>query len=331
MDTPLKSFTTSRSLTYTYLHIPSSTTISPRLPTILFLHGFPSSIHDYSSQIEHFSSKGYGIVAPELLGYSGSSKPKEIEAYSGKGMSRDVYELVRSLGLEDGEVLGVGHDWGSFLLSRLQNYYPALFSKLVFLDVGYSAPGNNLTVEKIKFIDGMVKQHLGYSVFGYFLFFDEEGAGELLNENVDSALTLFHSKDYDIMKKYMGAEGGAREWFENKMTTPTPSYLTEEDKAQFQKQFSSEPGFTAALNWYRAQLHDANADDEAALPAEAAKIKQPVLLIGGDNPITASADFPKSMKESCEDLRVEIWGVGHWIMMEEREKCNRTLETFFEN
>lgn len=107
--------------------------------------------------------------------------------------------------------------------------------------------------------------------------------------------------------------------------------MGKQDKVQFRKQFSSEPGFKAALNWYRAQLHDVNADDEAALPAEAAKIKQPVLLIGGDNPITASADFPKSMKESCEDLRVEMWGVGHWIMMEERAKCNRTLETFFEN
>lgn len=46
----------------------------------------------------------------------------------------------------------------------------------------------------------MVKQHLGYSVFGYFLFFDEEGAGELLNENVSFFILIGMEKGWDVLK-----------------------------------------------------------------------------------------------------------------------------------
>jgi soluble epoxide hydrolase/lipid-phosphate phosphatase len=73
---------------------------------------------------------------------------------------------------------------GSYLLSRMVNYYPSLFSKLVFLDIGYSHPNSSLDRNTIKFINSMVQQNMGYSVFGYFLFFDEEDAPELMNKNV---------------------------------------------------------------------------------------------------------------------------------------------------
>jgi soluble epoxide hydrolase / lipid-phosphate phosphatase len=78
----------------------------------------------------------------------------------------------------------LNRDRGSFLLSRLANFYPASLSKFVFLDIGYSPPGQGLTKQNVELINGMVQQHLAYSVFGYFLFFDEEGAAELIDKNV---------------------------------------------------------------------------------------------------------------------------------------------------
>ncbi|TVY39008.1 Bifunctional epoxide hydrolase [Lachnellula occidentalis] len=325
---PQYQLTTARGFTYNYIHVPAS---SPNSQTILFLHGFPSSIFHWRHQIEYFSQKGYGVIAPELLGYGRSSKPLDEQAYTGKGMSDDVKEILDHEKL--GKVIGVAHEWGSFLLSRMANFHPGLFSKYVFVDIGYSPPGQGLTRKNVEFINAMVQQHMGFSVFGYFLFFDEKDAADLMDKNIDSAESLFHTQDEELVKKYMGAPGGARTWFEAGMTAPKPAYLTAEDQADFGKEFaSSKGGFGPAINWYRAQLHDINADDEkeAEIPQENYKLQQPTLLLTGNNIITATADFPKQMKPNAPNLEVKNFDAGHWIQLEKPDEMNETLSAFFE-
>jgi soluble epoxide hydrolase/lipid-phosphate phosphatase len=75
---------------------------------------------------------------------------------------------------------------GSFLLSRLANYHPERFSAYAFIDHGYSAPGHSLTTAAIQHINSSVQANLGFSIFGYFLFFNEEDAPKLLDEHVSS-------------------------------------------------------------------------------------------------------------------------------------------------
>ena len=76
---------------------------------------------------------------------------------------------------------------GSFLLSRLANFYPSLFMKLVLLDVGYAAPGQGLTRSTVNYVNNAVQNAMGYSVFGYFQFFEEEDAAKLLDEHVSTS------------------------------------------------------------------------------------------------------------------------------------------------
>jgi len=52
------------------------------------------------------------------------------------------------------------------------------------VDVGYSAPGWSLTEQNIRYVNAMVQQAMGYSVFGYFLFFNEEDAAKLMDDHV---------------------------------------------------------------------------------------------------------------------------------------------------
>ena len=78
-------------------------------PYILFLHGFPSSSYDWRRQIGFFSDAGYGIIAPDLLGYGDTDKPPHPEAYTLKSMSDDIAGLLDYYQIE--RVLGVGHDW----------------------------------------------------------------------------------------------------------------------------------------------------------------------------------------------------------------------------
>jgi len=50
-------------------------------PTILFLHGFPSTHQDWAAQINHFSDKGYGVIASDLLGYGDTDAPEDATKY----------------------------------------------------------------------------------------------------------------------------------------------------------------------------------------------------------------------------------------------------------
>ena len=97
-------------------HLPSGRTyryvrMAPKnlsKPYLLLLHGFPSSSYDFRRQFDYFHERGYGILAPDLLGYGGTDKPEDLDAYRLKNMARDIIELLDCEGI--GAVLGVSHD-----------------------------------------------------------------------------------------------------------------------------------------------------------------------------------------------------------------------------
>lgn len=192
---------------------------------------------------------------------------------------------------------------GSFLLSRLANYHPERFSAYAFIDHGYSAPGHSLTTAAIQHINSSVQAKLGFSILGYFLFFNEEDAQKLLDEHVSSFQTLrvpncqtlttlqsesveslFFTTDDKINKKYKGAPGGFRTWLTEGKTANLPGYLTsevkflsvvhgvskiaymEQDHEHYQRAFSFEKGgYGPGTNWYRAVLRNINEEDEKSM------------------------------------------------------------------
>lgn len=102
---PNAKFRTSRHFVYNYVRVPPT-----RNGTyLLFLHGFPSSSYDWRHQIFHFTNKGYGVIAPDLLGYGQTSKPLAIQAYRAKYMAEDIAEILKYENIET--VIGVAHDW----------------------------------------------------------------------------------------------------------------------------------------------------------------------------------------------------------------------------
>ena len=76
--------------------------------TVLFLHGFPSSSYDWRHQFDYFSSRGYGIIAPDLLGYGGTDKPADAKVYTLKTQASEIIDLLDCADV--GTVLSVGHD-----------------------------------------------------------------------------------------------------------------------------------------------------------------------------------------------------------------------------
>lgn len=103
---PFTSTTLKSGTTYRYLHRAPS---SPSKPYLLFLHGYPSAAWDWRHQIKYFTTAGYGLIVPDLLGYGGTDKPTNPAEYRMKKMAAELIELLDFLGVL--AVIGVGHDW----------------------------------------------------------------------------------------------------------------------------------------------------------------------------------------------------------------------------
>ena len=84
---------------------------NPKLPYITFIHGFPSSSYDWRHQVEFFQNKGYGVIAPDTLGYGLSSLPNDPQDYRVQSITDSIMEVVDKVAGKDAKVHGVGHDW----------------------------------------------------------------------------------------------------------------------------------------------------------------------------------------------------------------------------
>lgn len=147
----------------TYGYVASAPT-APDKPTFLLLHGYPSSSYDWRHQIASLSGSGFGVIAPDLLGYGDTDSPSDVGAYRMKSMAGHIAEILDN---EDvSRCVAVSHDWfvipvrwcmyvtrllcrfgsaytcsrGSGLLSRLTTYIPERLLGAVFISVGYVEP-----------------------------------------------------------------------------------------------------------------------------------------------------------------------------------------------
>lgn len=106
MDPALyKDLVVQRGLNYRYYRSPAA----EGKPTLLFLHGFPSTAYDWHKQIAYFQPLGYGIIAPDLLGAGGTAKPLDAQAFRMNAMARDVMDILAAEGVD--KVIGISHDW----------------------------------------------------------------------------------------------------------------------------------------------------------------------------------------------------------------------------
>ena len=98
------------------IHLPSGVTydyahVEPvgEKPYLLFLHGWPDSAWGWRHQVPYFRDLGYGLIVPDLLGYGGTDKPLEADAYKLRKMCIEVAGILDAHKIE--QVIAVGHDW----------------------------------------------------------------------------------------------------------------------------------------------------------------------------------------------------------------------------
>ncbi|CCL99358.1 uncharacterized protein FIBRA_01376 [Fibroporia radiculosa] len=318
----------------------------PSKPTILLVHGFPSTSYDWRHQVAFFRKEGFGLIVPDALGYDGTDKPSNPASYKHRGMAADLVDILIAENVD--KAIAVGHDWcdlifcriseeslkvqnhsrGAVLVSRLANYYPERFLAFAFLAVGYSPPHVGYTYEGTV---NLLTQAVGYNPFGYWQFCTEEGAGKVITDHWDSALSLIYPSDPGLWKDHLCPPGAMKAWLQAGKVAPAASYLTEQDREIVTHKLKSN-GLDGGLNWYKCTAFRLNVDDDEHIPKTNYAIQQPVFYGG------CKADYATpplvayhSLNQYCSDLATVEFNTGHWCQLEVPDEVNRELLSWIKN
>jgi len=317
-----KGFTTSRGLNY-YCYVAPARELKP---TLLFLHGFPSTSYDWRHQVAFFVKKGYGLIVPDLLGYGGTAKPVDVEAYKSNLIVEDIIDILDAEGTQ--KVVSIGHDWGCRIGSRLANLYPERVLALAFLAVGYLPPSPEFDISNFQ---ALSKQVFGYELLGYWFLFTEDGADKIIESHWDSFFSLLWPHDPQTWRTDFGPAGAAKAWLLADKQTPLPSYITEEDK-RIQTELLLKDGLNAPLNWYKVWTSGLVVEEDKLIPADRYDIQQPIFFGGCKRdyvclPALGQANLAKHGK----DVTYKEFDADHWVMLSHADEVNEELLAWIES
>jgi pimeloyl-ACP methyl ester carboxylesterase len=292
-------------------------------PLIVCVHGWPELWYSWRHQIDHFSQTGYRVAALDVRGYGGSSKPKEIAAYSMRSLVGDVAAVIDELG--GGKAILFGHDWGAPIVWNTSLLHPEKTVAVAGLSVPYFPHGGVPTLDVVRATFA--------GRFFYQIYFLKDGVAE---EELEADVRT------SLRKIYFALSGDAElnKWIEHKpadaklldgMTDPDPfpSWMSEKDLAVYVEAFRS-GGFRGPINRYRAQ----NIDYVGLREVAGKRVKQPSFFIGGERDAVRSflpqTDLYANPGSACTDFRgaVIVPGAGHWIQQEAPQATNEALARF---
>jgi pimeloyl-ACP methyl ester carboxylesterase len=272
-------------------------------PAIVLCHGFPELAYSWRHQITMLLELGYRVIAPDMRGYGGSSRPLEVAAYDVLTVGLDVIGLLDALELES--AILVGHDWGATVCWHLALTHPGRVRAVAGLSVPYA---NRPPVAPME----IFRRRLGDDF--YQQWFQQVGpADEAMARQVRR--TVVATEDWT-------AAWAVRE--DPPEPAPCPNWLTETELAVFIESLER-TGFTGGLNYYR------NIDRNWELTENLAGkvIEQPAIFVTGSEDIVRRFMPAKGMDRWFADLRdvVVIDGAAHWVQQERPEEVNRALRS----
>jgi len=100
--------------------------------TWLCLHGNPTWSYLYRKMIPAFLAAGHRVVAPDLIGFGKSDKPKKESSHSFSGHRQVLLQFVERLDLNN--VVLVAQDWGGLLGLTLPMVSPGRYRGLLLMN-----------------------------------------------------------------------------------------------------------------------------------------------------------------------------------------------------
>ncbi|MEP6968402.1 MAG: alpha/beta hydrolase [Pseudomonadota bacterium] len=253
----------------------------------LLMHGFPESRFAWRFQIPLLADLGWRVVAPDLRGYGGSSRPIGKTAYGLDHLVEDVAGLFEALGAR--RRLLVGHDWGAMIAWTFAMRRRLPLDGLVIMNVPHPAVFARV-------MRASWRQRLRS---WYIAFFQLPGLPEAV----------------------MTARGGkaVADAFTNMAVDKSrfPPAVTD-----VYRQNALIPGaMTAMINYYRA-----NAGALGGFKTGAPRIEVPTLMIWGEDDAAIGIECTEGYEPYVADLTLEtLPGVSHWVQQEAPEKVNAIL------
>ena len=102
----------------------------PSAPPVLLIHGFASSNLVWSKVLLPLAEAGYRVIAPDLLGYGYSGKPRQMD-YTIASQAKMVVGLLEQLGIA--RVRLIGSSYGGAVAATIALDHPELVEKLVLV------------------------------------------------------------------------------------------------------------------------------------------------------------------------------------------------------
>lgn len=99
-------------------------------PAVVLIHGFASSNLVWSKVLLELGAAGFRVIAPDLLGYGYSAKPRELD-YTIGSQARMIVGLLGQLGIERAFV--VGSSYGGAVAATVVLDNPGLVEKLILV------------------------------------------------------------------------------------------------------------------------------------------------------------------------------------------------------
>ena len=293
-------------------------------PTLLLLHGCPDTASLWSDLITtHVVPAGYGVVAPDLIGYGDTDKPASVELYSVALVSSQVLSVLDHENLRT--VIVVGHDFGAMLASKIYAYHPERVAGLITLGTAFVPPSPYpFDFQQVK---AMLEQYQGYCSIWYFPLFTSETGASTIDAHLDRMFMLLHGGG-QRMKDVLCVEGGIERWLAGTDEVEVLPYARESGFRESWIGRLRKDGWTAPLNWYKATVANLSLDeDKAALAAGRHVVRVPYLFIGAtEDPLAPTAAVQGLQAQGLlEDVTVKAVGAGHWCMLEKPQEVGEAF------
>ncbi|KAJ3145114.1 hypothetical protein HDU89_007530 [Geranomyces variabilis] len=289
-------------------------------PTLLFIHGFPSTSDTWRHQVAHFEALGYGVIVPDQLGYGGSSKPTEMQPYLGREMAANHVDILNAEGID--KAVAIGHDWGVLVVSRLANYFPERFHAFAFVAASYMAP------EPMD-LDGLLaqtRQLLGYELLGYWKFFAEDGADKIIEQHIDSFLSFLYTSDPMLWTTDFAPVGALKANLLADKQVPFASYISGDDRVEMRASLLR-GGLRGPLNWYKTHVDGLANEENMNIPTDAYTIDKPVFFAAALKDYVCLPDFQKpSLLKWCTKATIKDYDSDHWLLLSSHKALNADLE-----
>ena len=307
----------------TYHYVVGEPQTGPPVDTIFLIHGFPDMGFGWRYQVPYLMSLGFRVIVPDMLGYSRTDTPEDLNAFSMKNLSADIEELARKF-VGQGQIILGGHDWGGALVWRVALWHPELIKAVFSICTPFNAPIKPWIALEDMIAAGKLTN------FTYQL--------QLKGSEVETAIQG-EEKVRQFLNGMFGGSGPDREvgfipekgvQFDNLPKLKRSVLLSVEELDYYVQQYMLQkaPQLQGPLNWYRTR--EINWKDELPLADKPVKLEMPTLFIAASGDTALPPSMSVGMEKFMPKLtRGEVSG-SHWALVGQSEEVNGQIARWLE-